>query len=402
MLFLSSIHGKQLITVENLAQRNGTETTLHPVQQAMVDQHGSQCGFCTPGIVMSLLSFYKSNNEPTRENIVGVLSGNLCRCTGYEPIINATKVIGKNRQPDHFNDREKETVVMLQLIKAQSGLLEFHHSKQTYCLPENIGQAIEIKTKYPDVFVINGATDTAIKQNKKHEFISALLDLSAVDEMKEIVEKTDGFYIGAGASMESIKVFSEKKILELKPMLTVFASLQIRNVATIGGNLCTASPIGDLIPLMFALKAKFEIASADGNRWVNAEEFITGYRKNCLKTNELLKGILIPRIEEGVVVKSEKVSNRRDLDISTVSLAARLKVDSNNIIKEVILAYGGMAEVSKRAKHVEDFITGKPWNIDTIELAKQMVSKDFTPISDARADKEYRMAVAKNLLVKLL
>lgn len=402
MLFLASIHGKQLVTIESLAQRNGTETILHPVQKAMVEQHGSQCGFCTPGIVMSLFSFYKSNLQATRENIVNALSGNLCRCTGYEPIINAVKAIADDRQPDHFDNSEPNTVELLRQINQHNDMLAFLHSKQSYFLPSNLADALDILSKNPDAFVVNGATDTAIKQNKKHEYLSKILDISAIDELKKIREPQDGTYIGAGASIESIKELSQNSLPELAPILNVFASLQIRNVATLGGNLCTASPIGDLIPLMFALKAKLEISGPEGTRWVNAEEFIVGYRKNCLQPNELLKGILIPKVEKGTMVKTEKVSTRRDLDISTVCLGARINVDSKNIICEVILAYGGMAAVTKRAKHVEDFLLGKEWTLETLESAKELISNDFTPISDARSSKEYRTVVAGNLLVKMM
>lgn len=401
MLFLGSIHGKQLITVENLAQRNGSETTLHPVQVAMIQDHGSQCGFCTPGIVMSLFAFHKSNLEPTRENVINALSGNLCRCTGYESILKAAKATASLRQPDYFDVNEPKIIELLSSIKPKDDALEITHSKQKYFLPANLNAAVHFKSQFPTCSVINGATDTAIKQNKKHEFLTEILDLSSVDELKGICETNEGFYIGAGTSIESLKSFAESKIPELNPMLSVFASQQIRNVATIGGNLCTSSPIGDLIPLMFALKAKFEIVSKNGNRWVNSEEFITGYRKNCLQINELLKGIFIPFLGSGVIFKTEKVSNRKDLDISTVSIAARVQLDSNNLVSDIILAYGGMAEVTKRAKHVEQFFLGKSWTLDTAKSAKELIANDFMPISDARAEKEYRKLVAENLLIKL-
>jgi xanthine dehydrogenase small subunit len=402
MLFLASINGKQLITVENLAQRKGNEILLHSVQKAMVDEHGSQCGFCTPGIVMSLFAFYKSNLKATRENIVNALSGNLCRCTGYQSIYNAAKAVCSLRQPDHFDDNEKVIVELLKQINAKVEMLELIHNKQTYFLPKNLKQALSIKDVNADAYIVNGTTDTAIRQNKLHEYLPKIIDISAIPELKEIRSEDGGCYIGAGVSIEEIKKFSGKFFPELKPMLSVFASHQIRNVATLGGNLCTASPIGDLIPLMFALKAKFEIVSENGGRWVNAEDFIVGYRKSCLFSDELLMGIHIPRIDKDEVIKTEKVSNRRDLDISTVSIAGRLKLDSKNIVKEIILAYGGMAAVVKRANHVEDYLMGKEWTRKTVEKAMNLIPKDFIPISDARASKEYRMVVAENLLLKLV
>ncbi len=401
MTFLASIHGKQIITVENLALRQGAETILHPVQQAMVHEHGSQCGFCTPGIVMSLFAFYKSKLEPNRENIIDHLAGNLCRCTGYEAIIKATRIACANRQPDHFDVNEPMIVNLLREIKGNDASLALHHSKQTYFLPDSIDLALQLLTENPDATLVNGTTDVAIRQNKKHEFLTKVIDLSALTELKFIHANNNGFHVGAGTTLESLKRFSEQNIPELKPILNVFASHQIRNVATVGGNLCTASPIGDLIPLMFALKARFEIVSTANSRIVDAEDFIVGYRKNCLLPNEILKGVIIPRIDSNVLIWTEKVSNRRDLDISTVSLAARLRVDAQGIVKEIMLVYGGMAEVTKRARHVENYLIGKEWSRENIENAKKHFSSDFTPISDARASKEYRLTVAENLLLKL-
>ena len=402
MMFLASLHGKQLITVENLAQQKGTETILHPVQKAIVEKHASQCGYCTPGVTMSIFGMYKSNVQPTRENIVGTLSGNLCRCTGYESIFNAAKSSCSDKKSDHFTENEAEIIELLKKIKSGGLSLEVKHPKQEYYLPENLKDTAAIRKNIPDAFIINGSTDTAIKQNKKHEFIEKILDISAVPELKEIKVEPNGFYIGAGATIEQVKIFAENSIPELTPILSVFASQQIRNMASIGGNICTASPIGDTIPLMFALKAKFEITSADQNRWVDAEDFIVGYRKNCLKPNELLKGIFIPNIENDTRIVSEKVSNRRDLDISTVSLAMRIKTGKDGIIQEIILAYGGMAEVAKRAANTEKQLVGKKPTRENIMRAMEQISNDFKPISDARANKEYRISVAGNLLLKIL
>jgi xanthine dehydrogenase small subunit len=401
MLFLPALHGKLLITVEDLATYNGVETILHPVQKAMVDEHGSQCGFCTPGIVMSLFAFFKSDLAPSRENIVYALSGNLCRCTGYEPIINAVKLACSMRQHDKFDEKETELVKLLKSIDWKRHTLTIETPLQQYFMPSTLAQTVELRSSKPDAQIINGSTDTAIRQNKTHEYLPKIIDISAVDELKTIREIESGYYIGSGVSIEKLKEWSLNKIPHLLPILNVFASLQIRSVATIGGNLCTASPIGDLIPMMFALRARFEIIGKNGNRWVDAENFFIGYRKNCLQPDELLKGIEIPTIPEGVVVKSEKVSNRRDLDISTVSLAARLEIDSKNIVNEVILAFGGLAEVTKRARNVENFLLGEEWTREVVEAAIKLIHNDFTPISDARSSKEYRIIVAGNLLLKI-
>lgn len=401
LLYLPAIHGKQLITVENLALRNGHEIKLHPVQQAMVENYGSQCGFCTPGIVMTLFALYKSDIEITRYNVIQALAGNLCRCTGYDPIYKAALQCCLNRQPDKFNEREEEMTRMLNEIRNGYESLEIRTENQNYFLPENLQDALLFRAENPKAHVVNGATDTAIRQNKFHEYLPEILDVSAVEELRIIEKQENGHYLGAGVSLESFLAFAETNIPQLLPMLEVFASWQIRNVASIGGNLATASPIGDLIPLFMALKVKLELISRTGSRRIEMEDFITGYRKNCLNKDELIKGVFIPNIEPGILFKTEKISTRRDLDISTLSIAMRLKTNPDNLVEEIILAYGGMAERPKRATNTESFLINKPWTKETIIQARDFIEKDFTPISDARSGAGYRMLAAKNLLVKM-
>lgn len=402
LLFLPAIHGKQLITVENLAIRNGHEITLHPVQQAMVENYGSQCGFCTPGIVMALFALYKSDIGITRKNVIEALAGNLCRCTGYDPIYKAAIQCCSNRQPDQFDEREEEVIKMLREIQTGAGSLKIRTTTQNYFLPANMEDALLLKAENPKARVVNGATDTAIRQNKLHEYLPEILDVSAVEELRIIKKQEDGYYLGAGVNLQSFLAFAETNLPQLLPMLEVFASWQIRNVASIGGNLATASPIGDLIPLFMALKAKLELKSRTGSRWIEMEKFITGYRKNCLSIDELIKGIFIPFVAPGIVYKTEKISSRRDLDISTLSIAMRLKTNADNLVEEIILAYGGMADRPKRAVETEKFLMNKPWTRESIEQAKELIESDFTPISDARSGAEYRMLAAKNLLMKML
>ena len=402
LLFLPAIHGKQLITVENLSRRQGTQTLLHPVQQAMVDQHGSQCGFCTPGFVMALFAFYKTELQPTRENLVDAMAGNLCRCTGYQPIINAAVQCCEQRGPDHFDQQEAHIIQLLKQIHSQTNSLDIRTANQHYMLPRNLDEALGWRAEFPDATVVAGATDTAIRQNKTHEFAPAYIDLSQVSELQEIREEENGYFLGAGVSIERLKAFSKEHLPAMMPMLEVFASLQIREVATLGGNLATASPIGDLIPLFFALKARMELGYLHQKRIVDAESFITGYRKNCLKPGELLLGVHIPKPGTEVVLRTEKVSTRRDLDISTVCMAMRLIKADDDTVKEILLAYGGMAERTRRAANTEKFLLGKSWNEQTIEAAVKVLEADFTPISDARGGSRYRMLAAQNILLKVL
>jgi xanthine dehydrogenase small subunit len=402
LLFLPAIHGKQLITVENLARQQGTQTILHPVQQAMVDQHGSQCGFCTPGFVMALFAFYKTELQPTRENLVDALAGNLCRCTGYQPIINAAVQCCERRGPDHFDQQEEHIIQLLNQIHGQTNSLDIRTASQHYMLPRNLDQALGWRAEFPGAIVIAGATDTAIRQNKTHEFEPAYLDLSQVSELQEIQEEENGYFLGAGVSIERLKEFSRQHLPAMMPMLEVFASLQIREVATLGGNLATASPIGDLIPLLWALKARVELGYLHQKRIVDAGSFITGYRKNCMEPGELMLGVHIPKPGPEVILRTEKVSTRRDLDISTVCMAMRLIQSEDGTVKEILLAYGGMADRTRRAANTENFLLGKPWNEQNIEDAVKVLETDFSPISDARGGSRYRMLVAQNLLRKMV
>ncbi len=401
LLFLPALHGKQLITVENLAIRQGSNLQLHPVQTAMIEHHGSQCGFCTPGFVMALFALYKNDAIPNKDYICDNLAGNLCRCTGYEPILEAASACCNARKPDQFSDSKKETIERLKAIKSSTSKVSLQTSVQSYFLPSTLEQAIALRTAHPDATVINGATDTAIRQNKTWEYPAKIIDLSAIEELK-VIEKRNRFtFLGSGVTIEKFREWASNYYKPLLPMLDVFASIQIRNVATIGGNLSTASPIGDLIPLMIALKARLKLAGSQGQRWVEVEDYITGYRKNSLLPDELLIGIGLQDQSDGVLIQTAKVSTRRDLDISTVNIAIRLRKDNHKKVEEVILIYGGMAASVKRAINTEKFILGKTWSIETIEQALPYIEADFTPISDARSGKEYRMYVARNLLKKM-
>lgn len=401
MMFLASLHGKQIITVEHLSNNQGVEQSLHPVQQAMIDQHGSQCGFCTPGVVMSLFGLYKSEQQADHQAIVDALAGNLCRCTGYSQIEAAAKTCCKQKLPDRFQENEQATVQMLTQIRNENNGIEIHHPVQTYLLPVSLEQALAFRSQFSEAIIINGATDTAIRQNKTFTFLSCILDLSAVETLKTIHREGNTFVLGSGVTVEQFKQFAKRSYAEMLPMLQVFASLQIRNVATIGGNLSTASPIGDLIPLFIAAKAEVRISGKNGHRIVPVSEYIVGYRKNCLMDDEILVSVLLPALEENVQLFVEKVSTRRDLDISTVSLAMRLQLNKLNQVEEIILAYGGMAATVKRTESVEQFLWNKTWNQQNVEKAAMLLESEFTPLSDARSGKTYRTITAKNLLLKM-
>ena len=265
LVFLPMIHGKQLISVENLAVEGPRDTNLHPVQQMMVETGGSQCGYCTPGVVMSLFGLFKKHQNPSRETIEDALTGNLCRCTGYQPILEAAVKVGKEIQSDHFATDEKKIISLLKTIRSNRETIEIKTARQKYFKPFTLEEALRIRRENPQAVIISGSTDVALRQTKKNELLPAILDLSAVEELRYAREDKEGCYIGSGLSLEQVKGFSERRLPALFNILKVFGSLQIRNLATIGGNVGSASPIGDTLPLLIAYRAKVKVQSADSS-----------------------------------------------------------------------------------------------------------------------------------------
>lgn len=399
LVFLPMIHGKQLITIENLATDRNREQVLHPVQQTMVETNGSQCGYCTPGIVMSLFGLYKNHNNPSREIIYDALTGNLCRCTGYQPIVEAAEKACSLRGKDHFSEYENAILTLLQEINSNHDSLGLITEKQKYFKPFTYQQALRLREENPNAIIINGSTDVALRQTKKKELLSEILDLSGVTEIKTFREEDNCFVFGAGSSLEQLRKFSENKLPALHEMLNVFGSLQIRNVATIGGNIGSASPIGDMLPLLFAHGASVKLNSSSAERIVAIEDFIQGYRKTALADNELITEVIIPVPDDESQLRAYKVSKRKDLDISTVCAAFRLKLGKETVT-EIVLAYGGMAATTKRATNTENFLAGKEWSRQNVEAAMQILTNEFAPISDARSEAQFRTTASRNLLLK--
>jgi xanthine dehydrogenase small subunit len=395
LVFLPMVHGKHVVTVENLQSESGE---LHPVQQAMVETGGSQCGFCTPGIVMSLFSLYKNSDHPTREEIDLSLAGNLCRCTGYKPIVEAAAKSCVHQGKDHLTNLEPQTSKLLRLIPNDS--LHLKTDRQEYFRPATIQEALALRKANPDALVIDGATDAALRVTKRHELLTRVLDLSGIQELRVITDGKADVRIGSGAPLSALMPLARDHFPAMNEMLLVFGSEQIRNLATLGGNLGTASPIGDMAPVLMAYNARVVLQSSDGTREVPMDDFIVGYRKTACRKDELITGVMIPKLTNSTVVKSYKVSKRRDLDIATVSAAFRLELNGGRTVQSVKLAYGGMADRTKRAAGVEEFLSGKPWTREAVEAAMPLIDREFTPISDARSGAEFRTIAARNLLMK--
>lgn len=396
LIFLPWLHAKHLITVEGLAEG----AVLHPVQKALVARHGTQCGFCTPGIVMSLFALHRSGLQPNERNITEAMSGNLCRCTGYEPIKeSAVKVMTLNTE-DHFTQKEPQVVVRLNEWSTERSHLD--HPDQKYFRPSTCREATLLQRQHPDAVSFCGGTDTALQQTKKFIVHPVLLDLSGIEELRQYNENDDYWSIGAAIPLEELHRLCGETIPMFDHLLHVFASKQIRELATLGGNLGTASPIGDTWPVLMALGASVELSGADGNREIPVGDFLTGYRKTQLSTDEVIVSVKIPKPNPNWQFSFLKLSKRRQMDIATVSLALAVAVDYQGHVTDCIIALGGMADRPSRATTAERFLIGGPLNPDRIEKASKLMTDDFNPISDARASSAGRVVLAQNGLKKCL
>jgi xanthine dehydrogenase small subunit len=399
LLLLPMVHGCQVITVEHLSHKKDGLLQLHPVQQALVEKHGSQCGYCTPGIVMSLFSLWKSGLRPAEDIIKNRLSGNLCRCTGYQPIIEAYMSIRHPGGEDHFSKSTAETIEKLRYISKESGDIEIHKGDVHYFKPKNLESALLLRKKHPDALIIGGATDLAVAMNKHKLSIKKCIDLSGVDELSSVSMEDDKLKLGSGISVKELGKACISFFPAMQEMTHLFGSHQIRNLATVAGNIGSASPIGDLPPVLMAAGCSIELSSTTSKRRMLLEDFISGYHSTELKDNELITAILIPP-GNGSVIKSYKVSKRKDVDISTVSAGFNINLDQNNTVQEIHLFYGGMAATTLRAAKAEEFLRGKEWTEETVQAAAMIIREEFEPISDARSGADARRIMAGNLLIR--
>ncbi len=379
--------------VEDLVSKEGK---LHPVQDAMVKFHGSQCGFCTPGFIMSLFSMFKNHKSYETELIKDSISGNLCRCTGYRPIIDAAKSLNKVEQKDEFSKNKSKVIKLLKKITPNNIFINLENKK--FFSPKTIKDLKGIIKKNSNFNFLAGGTDLSLKVTKERKEISCIVNLKEIRELDFI--RINKNYIEVGAATSLIKF--ENKIKKYYPdfynVLKRYGSIQIRNVGTIGGNIATASPIGDTLPILLSLNAEIIIDGFNKRKLLPLNNFFIGYRKTKLKKNEFIRSIKIPLFKKNIF-KAFKISKRFDDDISSICGSFNFEIN-NNKIKQVFIAYGGMAEVPKRAKACEKILKNKPLKINTFIKAKDYLEKDFAPIGDMRASKEYRLEVAKNLLIK--
>ncbi len=390
------LHGRQLITVEHLAGDDG----LHCSQQAMVDHHGSQCGFCTPGFVMSIFALTKNaatiDKQRKRQSIEHYLGGNLCRCTGYRPIIDAASEAldwSLAGNADQFSQHEASVIEQLQSIASDDA--------DGYYRPVTLSELFSLKAAYPEAPVVAGCTDFSLEITQRLKQYPQLISVSGIDEINYIENTNGQWRIGAGCSIASLLNTLGPLNSDIKDLLYRYGSTQVRNTATVGGNIGNASPIGDLPPLFIALQADIVLRSASAERVMPLESFFIDYKKTALQENEIITEVRFAseRLEgSSSVLKVYKISKRIDDDISSVCAVFHCP-DTKLPALELTAAFGGMAAIPKRAAELELLAASGVVNKKQIEQALQ---KDFQPITDARASAEYRSTIANNLYAKFL
>ena len=405
--FLATLHGKALYTVEDLQAMAGG--ALHPVQLAMVECHGSQCGFCTPGFVMSLYTQYEQHRGacslPSRQQIADGLSGNLCRCTGYQPIVDA------GEQMFNLPAVQLDTNPVIAALTSMHSPETFRYSAvnrhratdtgeprtDQFYAPTTLADLAALRLAHPEARLLAGATDIGLWVTKQFRDLGDIVYLGNVAELKRI-ETTDGqLRIGAGVSLETAWRTLAVHWPDLAEVGLRFAGPPVRHAGTLGGNVANGSPIGDAAPVLMALDAQIELRRGDAVRHLPLCEFYVDYMRNVMRPGEFVQALVVPLPPTSQTVRAYKVSKRYDCDISALCAAFAIDLDGDTV-RSVRLAYGGMAAIVKRAAAAEAALLGRVWNAEAVQAAQQALAQDFQPLSDLRASAAYRLQVAQNLL----
>ena len=387
LMVVPQVDGHSVLTIEGLAQRDGC---LHSVQQSLVDADATQCGFCTPGFAMAMFAFAQSGEIRTDETIHEALAGNLCRCTGYRPIVEACRTM-RVEVPDCLSKSDPD------VTPATS---EYRLGSQMYLAPRTLGDMAEARARYSDAIILGGGTDLGIRVSKEREVFPAVISTASVKGLDAVSVEDSVLTIGGAATYTQALPYLDTYFPSFAALVRRIGSRQIRNLGTFAGNLANASPIGDTIPCLIALGADVVLRSRKGTRRIAVEDFILGYRKTALGTDEFIEAIAIPLLKPGTTFTTYKLSKRFDQDISTVIAAFMLRVE-NGKVGELRTAYGGMAGQAARAKQVEAAIVGKPWSADTLKDIDAVLAQDFKPMTDHRGTDAYRRRAAANLLRRL-
>lgn len=420
--FLPTLNGKALFTVEDLKTQCASQgaahgsqhgkhpvTPLHPVQQALVDCHGSQCGFCTPGFVMSLWSNYEQHQScgtrPSRQQLADDLSGNLCRCTGYRPILDA------GQRMFDLPPVRLDTQPVVQALQTLQNEFAFEYTAPLgvrtdhFHAPRTLAQLAQLRVAKPRAQILAGSTDVGLWVNKQFRDLGDIIYVGDVEELKAVEERNGAqgpeLYIGAGASLEAAWSALAARFEGLTDVWLRFASPPIRHAGTMGGNVANGSPIGDSPPVLMALDAQIELRQGERVRRMPLTDFYVDYMKNKLEPGEFVQAVAVPLSVAARRVRAYKISKRFDCDISALCGAFSLELGADDKVKAIRLAFGGMAAIVKRAAKAEAALVGQPWIQASVDAARAALAEDFTPLTDMRASAGYRLQVAQNLITRL-
>jgi len=390
--FLPTLDGKALFTVESLKSDDGS---LHPVQQSMVDYHGSQCGFCTPGFIMSMFALYKNNKSPGRLEIDDALSGNLCRCTGYRPIIEACLHMAEYPAPQNH---EPQLIEQLRGLQRKKGLsLELEAA--SYYAPASLDELASLYQQHPQAQILAGGTDVGLWVTKQLRELPVLIYLGNVAELKNIRSNNKGIEVGAAVTLDDAFAEIAGQYPEFAEMFRRFASLPVRNAGTLVGNVANGSPIGDSMPALMVVNTRARLRQGEAIRELALSDLYLDYMKNAMQAGEFIEAIEIPAREEGIILRCYKLCKRYDQDISAICTAFALQLDGDKVT-DIRIAMGGMAAIPKRAALAEASLRGQTWDEAAVGTAMQQLGRDFTPLSDMRASADYRARAAANLLYR--
>ncbi len=394
--FMPTLDGKQLLTVEDLQADDGT---LHPVQQAMVDNHGSQCGFCTPGFVMALFALFHEAGAIDRQRIDDALAGNLCRCTGYGPIIAAARQMRGKDGRDRFSANAAATAAKLRKLQHDDAAEIAGEDGRRCFMPRSADALAALLLSHPGATLLAGGTDVGLWVTKLHRRLDPVIYLGEVAELQSLAVNDSAIEIGAGVTYARLLPVLAREYPDFGELLRRLGSGQIRACGTMGGNVANGSPIGDSPPALIALGARLVLRRDGGRRDIALEDFFIDYGRQDRRPDEFVEKILLPRRDKDRLFHCYKISKRFDQDITASLGAFNLKLEKGRVAG-IRICFGGMAAIPKRARHCEAALIGKPWIRETIAAGQAALRQDYTPISDMRASKTYRSLVAENLLLK--
>lgn len=390
LILLPMVDGRLIVTAEGLEEGGA----LHPVQQALVKHHGSQCGFCTPGMTMSLMVFQHAR-EPA-DKVHEALGGNLCRCTGYRPIADAAAEVVAQEPEDRY---AREAAVFIKALRGleRNDTLTLERDGRRFFAPRTLAALTQLAEEHKAARYVSGGTDLGLLITKQYRELDVVIAVDRVPELKDIDETDEGLLLGAAVTYAEALPALDRLAPAFGRLVRRIGSRQIRALGTIAGNIANASPIGDSLPPLLALEAEVRLRSVRGARTVPLKDFVTGYRVTAAEPGEVIEAVFIPRVPSGATLYTYKIAKRYEQDISTLSASFLLTI-KDGTVAGIRAAFGGMAATAKRAPALEAALTGQPWTEATVTAAGAAIAQDFAPIDDVRGSARYRLEVAANLL----